>query len=485
VLGERTLRCGILRDQGVLSSRWPIRDSWRNALLAATVVCLAATIGVGYLTRLRLVEKDSWVAHTVEVKLAIADCELALARGDAARVRAAEGIVQRLTVDNPVQQRAVARAVAVTVREAVPHDDLDALFESMSFEEDRLMTVRLGEMDAARQRSTTIFLVGAVLTFLFGVLGWAVQRAQTLSLAATREALTRDRALLQAVLESVDEGIIAVDASRKTIAINGAARVMVGAAYPLNRLPHDWRPLLTASYEDGRAMAPEEGPLARAMRGESPDDVVYKITPIGGEASAGTWVSTTARPIRDAGGNIVAAVATLRDITQQRETALRLRDLSLTDELTGLLNRRGFLAAANARVLAARRTGAFLALLYADLDGLKRINDELGHEQGDRAIADTGQVFRGVFRDGDVVARIGGDEFVALLSNFAPTACDALLERLAEAARTHSARETRPFRLSISAGLTFMDGEREQSLEELLAEADRCMYERKRERAAQ
>jgi len=209
------------------------------------------------------------------------------------------------------------------------------------------------------------------------------------------------------------------------------------------------------------------------------------ITPTGSEAAAGTWVSTTARPIRDGGGNVVAAVATLRDITRQRETALRLRDLSLTDELTGLLNRRGFLSAATDRVTAARKTGAPLALLYADLDGLKGINDELGHEQGDRAIADAGEALRRVFRDGDVLARIGGDEFVALLPNFAPSACDALLERIAEAIRSRALVEKRPYRLSLSTGVTFTDREREQSLEELLADADRRMYERKRERAAQ
>jgi diguanylate cyclase (GGDEF)-like protein len=456
------------------------------ALLAATIACLAGTIGLGYLTRLRLVEKDSWVAHTEEVKLAIADCELALARGDIARMRGAEATVQGLTVDNPVQQRNVARAIELTLRAEFPREELGALLESMTLEENRLMTLRLDEMAAARRHSANIFTIGAVLTVLFGALSWAMQGAQSRALTSAQDAIARYKNLLEAVLESVDEGIIAVDASRKTIAINRAARVMVGASFPLDRLPEDWRPALTASYEDGSTMAPEDGPLARALRGESPDDLVYMITPTGGEAAvAGTWVSTTARPIRDGGGSVIAAVATLRDITRQRETALRLRDVSLTDELTRLLNRRGFLAAANDRVTAARRSGAPLAMLYADLDGLKQINDELGHEQGDCAIADTGQVLRGIFRDGDVVARIGGDEFVALLPNFAPSACDALLGRIAEAVRTRALVEKRPYRLSLSTGLTFMDREREQSLEELLAEADRRMYEHKRERAAQ
>lgn len=94
-------------------------------------------------------------------------------------------------------------------------------------------------------------------------------------------------------------------------------------------------------------------------------------------------------------------------------------------------------------------------------------------------------MLRSVFRDGDIVARIGGDEFVALLPNFAPPARAPLLERLAASIRSHVESEPRPYRLSVSAGVTFMDWEAGQSLDDLLADADRTMYARKRERAGQ
>jgi diguanylate cyclase (GGDEF)-like protein len=450
-----------------------------SLLLAATLASLIVTIAAGYVTRLSLIKASGWVTHTDEVKLAIAECERALDHGDADALRRADGKVERLTVDNPRQEENVARARLLAERGG-SRDELENLFASMQGEEDRLMTVRLQWIASARARSSVAFLVGAVLTLVFGVGAFGLLRAQ-------RQELTQQRALLEAILESVDEGIIAVAPSRHMIAINAVARSMWGGAFPRGEWPTDWRPILSAVFEDGSSMAPENGPLARAMRGETSEGVIYRVLPTSAPsaADAGVWVSASARPIHDAHGRIVAAVTTLRDITEQRATADRLRDLSLTDELTGLLNRRGFVAMANGRIAVARRTKAPIALLYADVNGLKRINDDLGHEQGDRTIKDAANVLRSVFREGDIVARIGGDEFVALLPNFSPAACNPLLERLAAVIRSHAEREARPYRLSVSSGVTCMDWEREQSLEELLADADRTMYERKRSRAGQ
>jgi diguanylate cyclase (GGDEF)-like protein len=441
------------------------------------------TIVAGYLTRLSLVEANAWVTHTDEVKLAIADGELALLRGNADAQQKAEANVGRLTIDNERQQQNLVRARVLAGQGS--QKELEELFTAMQREEDRLMVPRLNKIESARRRSSAAFVVGAVLTLVLGAIASALLSARRHSLAAAHRAVAWQRALLEGIIESVDEGIIAVEPSRKTIAINAAARSMVGAAFPLDRVPDDWRPHIRATYEDGSEMLPEDGPLARAIRGEIAEDVVYCIHRDGDPSRdvAGVWVSTSARPIREEGGRVLGAVATLRDITAQRATAERLRELSLTDELTGLLNRRGFLTAASAWLAVARRTRDPVALLYADVNGLKRINDELGHEQGDRTIEDAARVLRGLLRNGDIVARIGGDEFVALLPNFSPAAREPLLERLAAAIRSQAEHEMRPYRLSVSAAVTFMDWEAGQSLDDLLAQADRSMYERKRARA--
>jgi diguanylate cyclase (GGDEF)-like protein len=442
-------------------------------LLAATLASLVLTILAGYLTRVSLVEATAWVTHTDDVKLAIDDCKIALARGDVDALRRSVDLFGRLTVDNERQRRNVALATTTQSRDA-----LEALFDAMQGEEEVLMRERLARIETARAESSAAFVAGSVLTVVLGIGAFAVLRQQ-------RSELFEQEALLEAILESVDEGIIAIAPSRKVIAINAAARALWGGAPPRNQWPEDWRLTLRATFEDGTEMRPEDGPLARALRGEASEKVVYRVGPADAPPSAGRWISASARTIRNEDGRTVAAVTTLRDISEQRADAERLRDESVTDALTGLLNRRGFLIAANVIIAKAAPSRTPTALLYADVNGLKRINDDLGHEQGDRAIEDAARTLRAVFREGDVVARIGGDEFVAILPNFSPDARDLLLERLATSIRAHNDSGARPYRLSMSSGITFVEWDRQQSLEELLSEADRLMYQRKRTRAGQ
>jgi diguanylate cyclase (GGDEF)-like protein/PAS domain S-box-containing protein len=426
-----------------------------------------------------MVAATAWVTHIDLVKVAIAECEIRLARGDWAGFREAAAKLDAVTEGAALPDGTPRRFAAMLATEGNARA-LEASLSSMQSDADRLMAMRLDEMDAARARSRVVFIIGAFLAIVAGAGVSVLLRVQRAQLFASNRGAHRGKALLEAVIETVDEGIVAVDAERRTIAINAAARLMVGDAFARERLAEDWRTELAVLEEDGSPVGPEDAPLQRALRGQASNDLVHRVVPAG--ESTGTWVSTSARPIRDEGGRVVAAVATLRDMTEQRASAERLRDLALTDELTGLLNRRGFLDAARTRVEQSRRANAPLGLLYADMDGLKGINDRFGHEQGDRAIADVAVALRRVFRDGDVVARIGGDEFIALLPNMAPSSEDSLLKRLATSLAAQASEEKRPYSLGLSAGLTFFDWSSAASLEELLDRADRSMYARKRAR---
>ncbi|MBN2494143.1 MAG: GGDEF domain-containing protein [Deltaproteobacteria bacterium] len=169
------------------------------------------------------------------------------------------------------------------------------------------------------------------------------------------------------------------------------------------------------------------------------------------------------------------------DITVRRSIEQRLRELSMRDELTGLLNRRGFGYAARQRLHAAQRRGERVLLLYADVDGLKRINDELGHAAGDAALKEAAGVFEETFRASDVVGRLGGDEFAALMSDEddgEQRAEDAVSRRFREALVRLNEEPDRAYELSISAGVVSSDAAR--PLDEILSAADARMYARKR-----
>lgn len=165
---------------------------------------------------------------------------------------------------------------------------------------------------------------------------------------------------------------------------------------------------------------------------------------------------------------------------QRAEEALRL--LSLTDDLTGLLNRRGFFTLAEHQLKTARRQEHGSMLVYGDLDGLKAINDSQGHQVGSAAIAAMAEIFRLNFRDSDLLARLGGDEFVVLVANVQSTDGPAILDRLQQCVDSYIHDLAPPFRLAISTGATYVEPDTTLSIDELIVIADQAMYECKRQR---
>jgi diguanylate cyclase (GGDEF)-like protein/PAS domain S-box-containing protein len=176
------------------------------------------------------------------------------------------------------------------------------------------------------------------------------------------------------------------------------------------------------------------------------------------------------------GGGLVQVV---RDITERKNLEETLRNSSLKDDLTGLFNRRGLLKQAAPYFDFARRQKENLLLLFIDLDGMKRINDEFGHNEGDNALINTAAILNRSFRSTDIIARLGGDEFTVLVTDLNASKEDAIT-RLNENLKAYNASETRGHKLAFSIGVATLEQERMTCFEELLEQADQAMYEQKR-----
>ena len=155
------------------------------------------------------------------------------------------------------------------------------------------------------------------------------------------------------------------------------------------------------------------------------------------------------------------------------------RELALIDELTGLYNRRGFLSYAHHLLALSNRTQRGLLLIYADLDGLKQINDDFGHEGGDKAIMCIAKVLQETFRRSDVIGRVGGDEFAILALEAKAEGLDALRKRLKENLKLAVCNSDSKCKLTLSLGIIYYNPEKPQTIEELLKRADTVMYQEK------
>lgn len=185
---------------------------------------------------------------------------------------------------------------------------------------------------------------------------------------------------------------------------------------------------------------------------------------------------------RDPRGQVTSVLVVAVDITRQHAIEEQLREMATVDELTGLLNRRG-LEAQSARTIAqARRSGAMLGVLVADLDYLKLINDEFGHAEGDRAIKEAARILRSATRDADLVSRIGGDEFVVLALDATEAGMQRLAERIEAAARDAEQEGTVSWSVHFSTGFAVAPAADQASLSDLFAQADARMYAMKRKR---
>lgn len=173
---------------------------------------------------------------------------------------------------------------------------------------------------------------------------------------------------------------------------------------------------------------------------------------------------------------------TLKDLAITVERELLGVQLATKDELTQLLNRRGFNDLAHHSLTLCRRHKVDATLVFIDLDNFKQINDEFGHHEGDQVLQIFARLLREVCRESDLIARLGGDEFIMLFINASPSSCEEVISRLHQLIAEHLKAMDLDYHFSFSAGSVRFNPDDYEGIEALINDADKCMYENKKQR---
>ncbi len=193
------------------------------------------------------------------------------------------------------------------------------------------------------------------------------------------------------------------------------------------------------------------------------------------------WLQSTDTVFeRRTDGAVRLVLGTIQDVSAEKAREALLKEASLIDELTGQRNRRSFGELAEQHLRGSVRRGEPFAIFFLDLDDFKHINDWYGHAEGDEALRAAAGILDTCFRSGDILARHGGDEFIALLSQANGEVTASLIRRVRQATALWNGQAGRPWRLAFSIGTAMFDPAAPLGLPDLIARADQSMYEDKR-----
>jgi len=205
----------------------------------------------------------------------------------------------------------------------------------------------------------------------------------------------------------------------------------------------------------------------------------YEVEHIFSTTGQRTMVFNACRlPVQESGSHMT--ILAIEDVTDRRRMEEEIREIYFRDRLTGLYNRFGFTTFAEQQFKAVRRTKKQMMLAFLDIDGMKLINDNLGHDGGDKILMDAAAVLRQTFRESDIIARMGGDAFAVLSSDTTDMAPQVIGERLKYCLDVYNAEENRRCKLSFSVGMAIYHADNPSTLDELMAQAEMLMHAKKR-----
>ena len=290
--------------------------------------------------------------------------------------------------------------------------------------------------------------------------------------AQTRKSIEGERDLLAAAIEAAEELLVILDDQGRILRVNHAFEMATG------RRGGDLR---GRGFLDALPIPEARERFADGFRRLQAGVALFAFEDHWRKSDGDRLLADgSLKAVRDSEGGLRSVIVAASDVTQQRATESELRAAALRDDLTGLYNRRGFALLAERRLMESRRSGAPQALVFADIDDFKAVNDAYGHDAGDRALILAARALTATFREADIVARIGGDEF-AVVADLGSADHDvaALTARLERQIARLLADSDLGFDLALTLGVSYSRSPRAISLDELLRRADEFMYQRK------
>ncbi|HXX81623.1 MAG TPA: diguanylate cyclase [Thermodesulfovibrionales bacterium] len=273
--------------------------------------------------------------------------------------------------------------------------------------------------------------------------------------------------LLAGIMSAIGDGISIMDTDFRVIYQNQAHKNMIG--------DHKGEHCYSAFSKHDKVC--DGCPVNLCFR----DGNIHKLEKAGKTGNRPLHIEILASSLHDATGKVMAGIEVVRDITEKKVQEEELRALLLVDDLTGLFNRRGFFTLTEHLLKRVKREKKPIFMLYADVDGLKRINDQYGHQAGDQALRDIARILKSTYRESDIIGRISGDEFVVVITaGKSADNAEFIASRLKKNLDMYNATTHNGFTLSLSAGIQRHDPAHPCSIDELLSQADKLMYEQKK-----
>jgi len=282
------------------------------------------------------------------------------------------------------------------------------------------------------------------------------------------KALKKSEEQYRSLVESTDDSICVVDKNYRYVFINKKQLTRLGLSEDgyIGRLYNEFH-----SPEETKLFIEKADVVFN--RGESVQHEYQSI-------QDGRYFLLTLSPAQKVEGTITAITVISKEITDYKKMQEQLRELSLTDQLTCIYNRRGLFTLIDPVLKQAKRQKKGIFMLYADIDNMKEINDTFGHKEGDAALIETANILKTNYRESDIIARIGGDEFVVIPVGTAGDDIEKIVDRLEKSLEIYNSKRKHDYRLSLSVGVTYYDPENPCSIEELLIQADELMYKHKK-----